>query len=110
MYPHPLPGALGKFCTTCLHRRAHLHALCMPLQLHMALHGCVLLLEGRCKHRQTGLRTGKTHSFFDHTPEPKGQVVRPTLLSKSARQYSGPYCLSASMSCTTSSRPPSFAR
>ena len=51
--------------------------------------------------------TGKTHSFFDHTPEPYGHDVRPTLLSKSALQYSGPYCLSASMSCTTSNKPPS---
>ena len=39
--------------------------------------------------------TGRTHSFLDQTPEPKGQVVRPTRLSNSARQYSGPYCLQA---------------
>ena len=33
--------------------------------------------------------------------------MRPTLLSNNALQYSGPYCLSASMSCTTSNKPPS---
>ena len=56
-----------------------------------------------------GTRTGSTHSFFDHTPDPKGQLVRPTRVSNKARQYSGPYIASASILCSTSSKDPSVA-
>lgn len=61
--------------------------------------------------KSTGIvsHTGKTHSFFDQTPDPKGQLVRPTRVSNSARQYSGPYIARASILCSTSSKEPSVA-